>query len=903
MTLMRLITTDKAIPDCVFSSCSRYVHLSGETVVSKTPPGNKFFPSICENLLFLYNQCSVFMSEFRTHSPLVILRTNLYFGSASNDDPYHIHFLMLNFRILPAIIILVYYSAVAGDSPRTVRAVRTDVPPHIDGLLNDEVWKKELQAAGFTQRDPNEGQPASERTEISVLYDADALYFGCMFYDSEPDKIVARLTRRDNEIESDRGSIRIDSYHDHQTAYEFTFNAAGVKVDILQFDDADREDESWDVVWDLETRILPNGWSAELRIPFRVLRYQIDQADTGEVVWGINFFRHISRKNEDVRWVFTPKDESGFVSRFGHLAGLQNLPVPRQLEILPFVLAKQQNEPAQSYQERRREFQSDAGLDLKYGVSNNFVLDATINPDFGQVEADPAVLNLTTFETFYPEKRPFFIEGTQIIRFSTFGDDFGPGMFYSRRIGRAISVDEVAVPDGGRITSFPQSTSILGAAKLSGKTTGGLSVGVLQALTAEEKGTVVDSTGVSSEQVVEPFAHYNVLRLRQDVLENSNFGLIATSVAKEGRFPALTAGGDWNLRFESNTYQLSGFLALSRTTDDQNERVNGSAGKIEYARIAAEHWLWNVALDFTSKRYNINDVGFFFRPNDFGSVATISYKQNRPAELYRNYNAQLFLHERRNFDGVNLIRETRLEAHVLFSNYWSLGAGGTLDIGKLDDRETRGNGLYQRPHPYTAGIGIETDNRDPVIFELNQTFGWDTRLKRETRTEVDIEIKPLPWMEWGVESEYGRVRDFEAWVDNVTTGSGTASIFADRTTDEFGITLRSTLTFTKELTLQLYGQVFLAKGHFENFRQLVGTSAFVPYAYDENPDFNDQELNTNVVLRWEYLPGSTLFLVWSQAREGSNPNYFRGLSENFGDTFRVPPSNVFLLKVSYWLSV
>jgi hypothetical protein len=803
-----------------------------------------------------------------------------------------------------ALIVLAYLPALSGDGARTVHAVHVGIPPRIDGLLDDTVWNETTPATDFLQLDPDEGQPASERTEIRVIYDDDAVYFGCMFYDSEPGKIVSRLTRRDNEIESDRGSIRIDSYHDHQTAFEFTFNPAGVKIDILQYDDADREDESWDVVWDLETRILPNGWSAEVRVPFRALRYQMDRSGDGETEWGINFFRYISRKQESDRWVFTPKNESGFVSRFGHLVGLKNLPAPRQVEVLPFVLGKQQNEPARPYQDRRREFEANAGLDLKYGLSNNFVLDATVNPDFGQVEADPAVLNLTTLETFYPEKRPFFIEGTQIIRFSTFGDDFGPGMFYSRRIGRAILVDEVQIPDGGKLTSFPQTTSILGAAKLSGKTTDGLSIGVLQAFTREERATVADSDGNSSDQIVEPFAHYNVIRLRQDVLENSNFGVIMTSVAKDGRFPALTAGTDWKLRFESNTYQLTGFLAFSRSTNDVSERVNGSAGKIEFSQIAAKHWLWSLAGDFTSKRYNINDVGFFFRPNDYGSVATLTYRENRPQSFYRRYNVGLFLHERRNFDGVNLYRETKLESEVLLGSYWTLAADVAADFGKLDDRETRGNGLYQRPHPYAVSLGVETDNRDPVVAEFSQTFGWDTKTKREIGSELILELKPLTWMEWTAEMEYRRIRDLEAWVTNVDLATGeVASIFADRSTDELGLTVRSTITFTRDLTLQLYGQVFLAKGHFENFRQLVGTSAFVPFAYSENPDFNEQQLNSNLVLRWEYLPGSVLFLVWSQAREGETGNYFTGLSKNLGDTFRAPPSNVFLLKISYWLSL
>ncbi|MBI1807751.1 MAG: carbohydrate binding family 9 domain-containing protein [Ignavibacteria bacterium] len=317
------------------------------------------------------------------------------------------HLLFLPFLLMMYLVST--STAVAGDSPRTVRAVRVNTPPRIDGVLNDEVWKVAEPTSDFIQRDPEEGKPASERSEIRVLYDDEALYFGCMYYDSEPNKIVARLTRRDNEVESDRASIRIDSYHDHQTGYEFTFNAAGVKIDILQYDDANREDDSWDPVWDIQTKLTDQGWVAEVKIPFRILHYRPASLDSADNVWGINFLRYISRKQESERWAFTPKSQSGFISRYGHLIGLRDLPTPRQFEVLPFITSKESYNPASTYQMKRQDFLSNAGVDLKYGLSSSFTLDATVNPDFGQVEADPAVLNLSTFETFYPEKRPFFI--------------------------------------------------------------------------------------------------------------------------------------------------------------------------------------------------------------------------------------------------------------------------------------------------------------------------------------------------------------------------------------------------------------------------------------------------------------------------------------------------------------
>ncbi len=789
------------------------------------------------------------------------------------------------------------FVAFAGDSLREVRAVRVSQPPQIDGFLNDEAWNLAQPATDFIQRDPDEGRPATERTEVRVLYDDEALYIGAMMFDARPQEIVARLTRRDNIVESDRFAVFVDSFHDHQTCYRFGVNAAGVKVDVLHYDDGNREDQSWDAVWDVETQILPNGWSVEMKLPLRIFRYR---SDVEEQDWGINFLRLITRRGERADWIFIPKSQSGFVSRFGHLAGLRNLPSPRRLEVLPFIVSKQDWQPTRPFQRPVQKFTGDAGLDVKVNLSNNVLLDATINPDFGQVEADPSVLNLTTFETFYPEKRPFFIEGTQIIRFTTFGDDFGPGMFYSRRIGRALSSSEVTVPPGGTILHLPQTTTILGAAKLTGKTNSGLSVGVLQAFTAEMRARVADSTGATSEQVIEPLAHYNIVRLRQDVQENSVVGMIMTSTAKQRRLPGLTGGVDWNLKFDNNTYQVDGFLAASYTKNFVTTRGLGTAGKAAFSRIAAEHWLWSASVDFTSKEYNINDVGFFRRPNDYGVVGSMTYKEDRPAELVRNYRLTLFAHERRNFDEANLIRELNLRSSILFTNYWELDLNVGMNVGKYDDRETRGNGLYARPTAYEFNIGAETDGRKDAVVSLSWHTAWDAKRKREWGPIASFSFRPVSWMEYAFSAGYNRVRNQEAWVENVELPSGRTSIFADRSTDEVNMTLRSTLTFMRDLTLQFYGQIFLAKGHFENTRRLIGTADFAAYPLSSSHDFNAQALNTNLVLRWEYVPGSTLFLVWSHARRGGSSDYFRSFKDNLVDTFRLPPANVLLLKVSYW---
>ena len=824
---------------------------------------------------------------------------DLLFSSSLSQPPFS-----LNLRILLCsstfLGLLASSTLRAGDSPKTVRAVRIVSPPVIDGYLNDSVWQQAEPATGFTQRDPEEGKPASEPTEIRVLYDDEALYFSCMYFESDPSKIVARLSRRDDEVESDGGSIRIDSYHDHQTSYEFSFNAAGVKVDILQYDDAEKEDVSWDAVWDLEVRILPNGWSAEVKIPFRILRYRQQEEENK---WGINFLRYISRKKESVRWAFTPKNQSGFISRFGHLVGLQNLPDPQQVELLPFVVGRQRYEPARSFQDRIAEFSGNAGLDVKYSLSRSFTLDATLNPDFGQVEADPAVLNLTTFETFYPEKRPFFIEGTQILRFTTFGGDLGPGIFYSRRIGRAISPSEVKVPSGGKAESIPQNTTILGAAKVNGKTPGGLSVGALQAVTQKEEATIVDSLGVRSEQLLEPLTSYSVVRLKQDVLTNSNVGTVLTSVVREGREPAITNGYDWLVRLDDNKYVFEGFFAHTHANTQTGERIRGSAGRFNFNRVAAEHWLWGFGGRYASRRYDINDLGFFFRPDGYTGLFSVTYKVDQPASVVRSYSSTFGFTEFSNMDGINLLRQMDLRSDFLFANYWEVSASAVLDIGRYDDRETRGTGLYSKPISGNASISVETDSRENVIGELTYRFGWDEKEKQTHGIDAELVFKPLSWMEWQVQSTYGTVRDQEAWVFNTTAQGRTASIFADRSTDVFDIVLRNTITFTRDLTLQFYGQIFLAKGRHQNYRQLVGTNEFIPLAGSFDDNFNEQSMNTNLVLRWEYLPGSTLFLVWSQAREGEHLEYFTSLRKDFGDTFRIAPSNVILLKMSYWLSL
>jgi hypothetical protein len=801
------------------------------------------------------------------------------------------------FAVFPAILF-------AGSYPKTALAVRTPNPPRIDGRLDDSVWQLARAETTFTQYEPIEGAPPDQKTEVRFLYDEEALYVGCRMYDTDPSGIVARLARRDDEIESDYISIRIDSYADNQTDFEFTVNAAGVKTDILEFDDGARQDASWDPVWDVSTSIDEQGWVAEFKIPFQALRFNPSK----QYDWGLQILRRVSRTQERLYWVLIRKSENGWASKFGHLKGISDISTSTHVEILPYVLGEVKTLPTSSANPDRRDLAANAGFDLKYRPNVGLTVDATINPDFGQVEADPAVLNLTTFQTFYPEKRPFFIEGSQIFRFSTFGDNAGPGLFYSRRIGRSINVN---VPPGGYVQDQPNFATILGAAKISGKTENGLSIGVLEAMTKRERATLVDSLGNKSTRIVEPLSNFSLVRLKQDVLENSNVGVIVTNVSRDATHPAITGGLDWNVRFFESVYRLDGFLAISHTTMSDTIVQNpsggyhaGPAGRITLNKEGGTHWRWSLDYDFTSKGFNVNDMGFFRRPNDRGSVNYLTYRDDVPGSFFRRWFVTVGYHYRTNYDGAELFNAFAANVDFLLLDYWDLSIEAETDQGKYDDRETRGNGLYRKPATRSVYFGIQSDPRERVVGSADIRIGADRHGSKFLKMDAAAEWKLATNFSIQFALLHNEQSNEFAWSANLpdtTSPPNLISLFADRTTSDWSLISRGSWVFTRDLTLQYYVQVFFAKGKYERVARLVSPDHSLPYAYSQ-PDFNILSLNSNLVLRWEYMPGSTAYFVWSQARNGNVGSYLTSFSRNFGNTFSLPATDVFLLKISYWLS-
>ncbi len=791
-----------------------------------------------------------------------------------------------------------------GTSPKVIQAVRTDAPVTLDGLLHDWRWLSAPPAEDFTQFYPDEGAEPTERTSIRILYDDNAIYIGVICYDSEPRGIVPQLTRRDRSSEADRFTVQIDSYHDHQTAFVFSTNVAGVQSDGFLSQDGNAYDLNYDAVWQVATARHSEGWSAEFLIPYNAFRFAAQ--DDGHYTWGINFRRYISRKRETVEWVMVPSTERLLISKWGHVTGINNITPPLNLSVIPYVSGTMTFETAASYRPYRSDKSAGAGLDLKYGVSRNFTLDAAFNPDFGQVEVDQAILNLTVFETFYPEKRPFFVEGASIFDFGTAVDNRKLRLFFSRRVGkRPTGAGAIAAPPGGSVVDNPLITTIYGAAKVTGKTESGFSVGILSAATAEEQGTVRDSTGVETKTRTEPGGMYNVLRLKQEFGGNSWIGAMATATGRETMLPAFSGGVDWNLRFGSGTYTLDGFLAGATSSRITGIR-DGSAGKLLFSRISAEHWYYSVGYDFYSRHFNPNDAGFFAQPHDHGMTAQLLYRENRASGLFRRFGVSLSTDARWNWNDIRTLSLMELSFTSDWMNFWRSTLQYTYFPASHDDTERGYSGIRLRPVSHHLQLHLTTDERLPVSASAVVDVKTDEKKKSSFGGLIGLTLRPTSWIELTPLVYYERTRDEEAGVFNLFTGrietqSG-RSVIGDRDLDELDIALRGTLTFTRTLSLQFYTQILLPRGRYKNFRRLDGPSTLTPVTLQQsNFDFNITSFAANVLLRWEYLPGSTLFLVWTQSRDDFIPDYRIDFGPRFRETFKLPHDDAVLLKVSYWL--
>ncbi len=837
--------------------------------------------------------------------------------------------------------------------------------PHIDGSLDDPAWGAALVVSDFTQRDPHEGEPPTEPTEFRVVYTDAAIFVGVRAYDSQPDEVRGLLTRRDIQSPSDWIGIGFDSYFDRRTAFGFFLNPAGVKRDAYFFNDSDRDD-SWDAVWEGAASRDSIGWTAEFRIPFSQLRFPKAERHT----FGLQVYRSINRLAEEQFWRLPPKDQAGFVSMFGDLEGIEGIEPPRRMEVMPYVAGAGLREPEEDGNPFRtgRHETARLGADLNVGVTSNLTLNATINPDFGQVEADPAVVNLSAFETFYPEKRPFFLEGLDVFRFPILlgdGDGANEQLFYSRRIGRRPQGE---ADDRGGYAETVQETTILGAAKLSGKTPGGWTVGLLTALTAEEKSDVVDSDGNLLRDVVEPRSGYFVGRLARDYRNGlTQVGLFGTAVARQLpdnldylHSQAYALGLRWGHRFRNDTYSFSGWVsgshvrgsaeALERTQrssaryyqrpdndhvtlDPTRTSLSGFASQMSFGKHAGGSWRWSTGFDTRSPGYEVNDAGYQRESDRTIQYVWVGYRKLQPGNFLRRANLNFNAWGLWNYGWDRMATGGNVNGSFTLLNYWGGHAGMGYEHDGLSVGSLRGGPAIVYPANLDAWGGIRSDDRK----QLSGGIGGHGQLRDESGSwnyggYLDLQWRPTGYLDLSVSP--GVFRQFDSWqyVKQQEALGSDHYIFGELKQTTVNTTLRVSSTFTPNLSLQVYAQPFLSTGDYIGFKEVADPKAaqfsdrFRDFGPDHlildaedvavdldadgspeidvgEPDFTYISFRSTTVLRWEYRPGSTLFLVWQHGREDYNHDGAFKFGSNLDHMFRIRPKNTFVLKLNYWLSL
>ena len=836
-------------------------------------------------------------------------------------------------------------------------------PPRLDGFLDDEVWQHAEFTSEFFQKDPNEGEPAMHKTEVGFMYDESSLYIAARMYFENPDEIHAYVTRRDKAGNSARIIISLDTYLDRRTAYTFGLTAGGSRFDYYHPSDHERRRESsFDPVWEGKAQMTDYGWSAEMQIPFSQLRFK----NQDEQIWGVNINRWIPNTNEDLYWVLIPKDDTGWSSKFGNLVGISGIQPSRRIELLPYSASSAKYtgdaDPLDPFNDGSK-YDSRVGMDLKMGLGSNLTLDATVNPDFGQVEADPAVVNLSAFETFFRERRTFFIEGRQLF------DNNGPTFFYSRRIG--------ARPHGSAEADFldnPDNTTIIGAVKITGRLNSGLSIGVLSAVTSTEHAdtftAATDSTAeIRGKTEVEPLNGFGVVRLQQEFgASQSTVGLMLTGVKRDVsngsalaeilNKQAYTGNFDWNLRFQGGKYVLSGYAGFSHINgdplaivgaqrssaryyqrpdathvrlDSARTSLSGYAASVRFNKNSGEHWLWGTGISTESPAFELNDAGILSGADGVGSSGFLTYRETKPGKLFRDYSFDFSAFAKWNFEGIRTFGILDFFFNSTFKNFWNT----SLHYHYLPQNQswtaTRGGPLMATASNHHVMTRISNNRASNFNWRTRVSYIWNDLDGFDFSTSARFSFKPTDALELSLEPEYERERTARQYFDEFGNGRdvtfGQRYVFSAIDRSTLSTQIRLNYAITPDLSLELYAEPFAASGKRFDFGELLkprskdlrfygtdgttitenGDGFTVTDGTDtfelENRDFNIRSFRSNFVLRWEWRRGSTLFLVWQQDRSSSEDQGSFVTPGSLFDSLSARGDNFLALKVSYWLPV
>lgn len=838
----------------------------------------------------------------------------------------------------------------------TTQAVSEQEAPEVDGLLNDPAWNETEWAGDFIGWRPDENTPPTFPTRFKIVYDAKNLYIAIQAFDKAPDSIEKRLSRRDG-FQGDIVEVNIDSYLDKRTGFSFSVSAAGVKGDEFISDNGNNWDASWNPIWYTKTNVDDEGWTAELKIPFSQLRFGKSQ----EQIWGLQVQRILFRKEERSVWQRVPRDAAGWVSEFGELRGLIDIEPQRQLEIQPFTVVKldtYQKEEGNPFRDGS-DTKLNGGVDAKIGITNNLTLDLTINPDFGQVEADPGAIALDGFQIFFEEQRPFFVENKNIFdyRFAKNQDN----VFYSRRIGR--SPQGSASVNDGEYVNQPQNTTILGAAKFSGKTKNGWSLGVLESVTGKMFAEL-NNNGQEREELVEPLTNYLVARAQKDFNErNSYIGGIFTATNRDLepslsflRQAAYSGGVDFKHSWRDRKYFIEGNMVASHVigseesiratqesithlfqrvdaghveVDGDRTSLTGTGGRLEGGKAGGGHWLYNTGVSWKSPELELNDIGFLRQADEIRQYSSISWRTIKPLENFRNIYIGVGQLSTYDFEGNFNRIQYDLNSEVVFRNNWWAEFGAAHKPRIFINTFLRGGPRWRFSEENFAYLFFGSDRRKKLSFVMGHV---NSQAKQDNFSLIRfvgrLNYQPFNALSLNLETEYEQNPNKTQYVTETSFDGVPRYITANIRQDTWSTTLRVNYTINPNLSIQYYGQPFISRGRYTEFNYVNNpiakdineritlynqdqitmdngvynvdedSNGFVDYTIGD-PNFSFVQFRSNLVLRWEYIPGSEIFLVWSQGVTSlGDPKETLGRSLD-RQILNEKLDNTFLIKATY----
>lgn len=869
----------------------------------------------------------------------------------------------LGASLLILVCFVSFSMSLMAQEKRTAMAFRLDgEAPRVDGLANDIAWQRLEWQNSFVQRQPYEGKAPSQSTEFKILYNDNSIFVIVRAWDTSPDSIVSRLSRRDSG-DGDAIGVEFDSYFDHRTSFSFIVFASGVKLDKLITGDGENEDETWDAIWDAKTSIDEKGWIAELEIPLNQLRFNGNHEQT----WGFQVGRYIHRKDELSLWQPIPRDAPGWVHQYGILNGISGVKPKRQVEIAPYVVAQTERFEAEEGNPfatgKRNRFSG--GIDAKIGLTNDITLDMTVYPDFGQVEADPSEVNLTAYETYFDEKRPFFIEGRSVFDFQFTpgdGDHSAENLFYSRRIGRTPKGDPELGDD--EYISKPENTAILGAAKITGKNKNGFSFGVMEAVTAREYAKIGNNQSTRKEEV-EPLTSYFVGSMNREYNQgNTRIGAMVTSTNRSIDTDELNflhanaySGGvnlmhQWNnknyyINFKSYISRVEGSKEAILNTqtasaryfqrpdashvsvDSSRTNLTGYGGLLNFGKGGDGHWRFAGFVSWKSPELEVNDIGYVRNVDDIFQVLWVGYRYWEPFSIFREININANQWSGHNFAGELTYLGGNINVNAQFKNYWNFGFGFGPQGSGLSASALRGGPALATSGGIESWMFLGTDGRKKITFSLNP-FLFNGESTKMINYSASINYKPTKALSLTISPRYTKTHRTIQYVDNIEWDGNTSYLNASIDQELYVLQIRLNYSVTPDLSIQYYGRPFITKGKYFDYKKITSARASklndryqvfssdrITYDSDnelfgidetgdgtadywfDNPNFNFRSFQSNLVVRWEYRPGSTVFLVWSQGRESFENDYRSSLNYSAKELMDEFPHNIFLVKLAY----